>query len=117
HRDLSPRPAFLSLAAVGRLLADAKPVGRWHPENPKLHGYVFHGKPDGQEKFVTVLWSSGGDKLIDLNIPTEKIYDEYGGETPGNGIGQVKLQNSPQIAISNVDPSGSLKLDPPPKAP
>jgi hypothetical protein len=117
HRDLSPRPAFLSLAAVGRLLADAKPVGRWHPENPKLHGYVFHAKPDGQEKFVTVLWSSGGDKLIDLNIPTEKIYDEYGRETQGNWIGQVKLQNSPQIAISNVDPSGSLKLDPPPKAP
>src|SRR4029079_17496256 len=55
--------------------------------------------------------------MVDLNIPTEKIYDEYGRETQGNWVGQVKLQNSPQIAISNIDPSEMLKLDPPPKAP
>jgi hypothetical protein len=117
HKDLSPRPAFMSLAAVGRLFADAKPVGRWDAGNPKVHGYVFRAKPDGADKFVIVLWSSGGDKAFRLNIPTEKIFDEYGRETDGSWIGEVKLTNEPLIAITSVDPSGAMKLIPPPQAP
>ena len=27
HKDLTPRPGYLALAAVGRLLADARPLG------------------------------------------------------------------------------------------
>jgi hypothetical protein len=117
HRDLTPRPAFMALAAVGRLLADAKPIGKWKNENPKIHGYVFKAKPDGQEKFVIVLWSNAGDKLVQLNVPTEKIFDEYGRETKGSWVGEVKLQNQPQIAITSIDPSGQMQLEPPPKAP
>lgn len=117
HQDLTPRPAFMSLAAVGRLFADAKPIGRWDVGNPKVHGYVFRAKPDGVEKYVIVLWSSGGDKTYLLNVPTEKIFDEYGRETKGSWVGEVKLMNEPLIAVTSVDPSGAMKLIPPPKAP
>jgi hypothetical protein len=117
HRDLTPRPAFCSLAAVGRLLADAKPVGRWKSDDQKLFAYVFRAKPDGQEKFVIVAWSSEGDQTVTWNVPTEKIYDDLGRETQGNWVGRVTLKNTPVFAVTSIDPSNSMKLDPPPKAP
>ena len=117
HRDLTPRPAFMALAAVGSLLADAKAVGRWDAGDPQVHAYVFRARPDGQEKFVIVAWSSGGEKVVSLNVPTEKVFDVLGRETQGSWIGQVKLANAPQFAVTNVDPSKSMKLTPPPEPP
>ncbi|HEX2971136.1 MAG TPA: hypothetical protein VHP11_02315, partial [Tepidisphaeraceae bacterium] len=53
--DLTPRPAFVALAAVGRLLADAKPLGKSIDGNRKT--YAFRAKPDGQDRDVLLLWS------------------------------------------------------------
>src|SRR2546430_11105371 len=33
HEDLTPRPAFVALAAVGRLLCDARPLGTWESDD------------------------------------------------------------------------------------
>ena len=52
-RDLSPRPAYLSLAAVGRLLADARPLGQLPLDGAQ--GYAFRAKPDGKDSVVLVL--------------------------------------------------------------
>ena len=47
HKDLTPRPGYLALAAVGRLLADAHPLGTLRSGDPKLHTFAFRAKPDG----------------------------------------------------------------------
>ena len=43
HRDLTPRPAYLALAAVGRLLADARPLGRLKTSSRPVRAYLFPG--------------------------------------------------------------------------
>ena len=45
--DLTPRPGYLALAAVGRLLADARPLGQLKTGDPALHAFAFRAKPDG----------------------------------------------------------------------
>lgn len=61
--DRTPRPAYAALAALGRLLAGARPLGRWKiPESPEARVYVFRSLPDGAEAEVLVAWAeSGGD--------------------------------------------------------
>ena len=56
--DLTPRPAYVALAATGRLLAGARCLGRWRPEDsPETNIYAFRAKPDGLERDVLVAWS------------------------------------------------------------
>ena len=47
--DLTPRPAYAALAAVGRLLADARSRGRLLSETNSLRGFLFRAAPDGAE--------------------------------------------------------------------
>ena len=47
HPDLTPRPAYVALAAVGRLLADARPLGRIKSKDAGVFGYLFRARPDG----------------------------------------------------------------------
>ena len=42
--DLTPRPAFVALAAVGRLLADAKPLGRLKTGSDSIRAFLFRAK-------------------------------------------------------------------------
>jgi hypothetical protein len=55
--DLTPRPAFVALAAAGRFLADAEVVGKWAPDNATgITAFWFHSKPDGKARDVLVAW-------------------------------------------------------------
>lgn len=55
RRDLTPRPAYAALAATGRCLAGATPLGRWRPgEGAEVH--AFRARPDGLERDVLVAW-------------------------------------------------------------
>lgn len=54
--DLTPRPAYVALAAVGRCLAGARVLGRWQPAGP-VQVYAFRAWPDGQERDVLVAWA------------------------------------------------------------
>jgi hypothetical protein len=68
HKDLTPRPSYLALAAAGRLLAGAKPLGRLKTEGASpLRAFAFRAVPDGQEKVVLVAWSRQG--RVALPIP------------------------------------------------
>src|SRR5439155_19110953 len=76
HEDLTPRPAYVALVAVGRLLAAAKPAGRWAHEAKNVHGYLFRARPDAKEQFVLVAWCDGdGETRIRLNTPTASVFD------------------------------------------
>src|SRR5262249_47280769 len=57
HQDLTPRPGYLALAAVGRLLADAKPIGRTPLRESQGQIYYFSAKPDGKPADVAVIWA------------------------------------------------------------
>ena len=45
--DLTPRPEYVALAAVGRLLADARPMGRLKDVPKNVRAFLFRAKPDG----------------------------------------------------------------------
>lgn len=81
HADLSPRPAFLSVAATGHLLADARPLGRPKPDGGSVRGYLFDAKPDGKRAEVLVIWSHLED-TFELSKPPLACFDHIGRAQP-----------------------------------
>src|SRR5204862_3010929 len=79
HQDLTPRPAYLALAAVGRLLAGARPIGKF--ERDGVSGYVFDAKPDGQDRRVIVFWKTKADADAKLTLKAEAVFDCLGRAT------------------------------------
>ena len=56
--DKTPRPAYVALAAVGRLLDGARSIGRWQlPDEPNAYVYAFRAFPDGQAADLLVAWA------------------------------------------------------------
>lgn len=56
RHDLTPRPAYVALAAIGRNLAGARVLGRWQPGH-EVRIYAFRARPDGKERDVLVVWA------------------------------------------------------------
>jgi hypothetical protein len=77
HRDLTPRPAFLAVAAAGRLLAGAKPLGRLDMGNKAGQGYFFRAMPDGKPADVMVAWAKE-ETLFDLPATPLGCFDHLG---------------------------------------
>ena len=80
RNDQTPRPGYVALAAIGRLLAGARCLGRWIPqENPAVRVYAFQSRPDGRQRDVLVIWA---DKSTSLSLPKslsiEAVYDYLG---------------------------------------
>lgn len=71
RKDFTPRPAYVALAAVGRLLAGAKFVTIWNqPDQPDTKVYVFNARPDGKDRQVIVLWAEKPVDWKDRNKTT-----------------------------------------------
>jgi len=113
--DFTPRPGFLTLAAVGRLLADARPLGRLNAEDKNLHVYAFRAKPDGQTRTVLVAWKD--EQPATLNLPVEPIavYDVLGRETAARK--SLALSSSPVTLVLAEGDAAKLDLVPPPQKP
>ncbi len=79
--DLTPRPAYLSVAATGRLLADAKPLGRVKPAAGGVQGYLFDAKPDGKRADILVIWSDRGG-TFELAKPPRACFNHLGCALP-----------------------------------
>ena len=111
--DLTPRPAYVALAAAGRLLADARPLGRVKTGNDAIHAYLFRARPDGQRADVLVAWSTR-DADFELQRAPKACFDHLGRAraTPDRVL---KLGRAPLFVVLG---SGThLPLIPPPKAP
>lgn len=76
--DLTPRPGYVALAAVGRLLADARPVGRIPHENKSVKAFVFDARPDGAARRVLVVWVDGNDIEYQLPAAPREMFDHLG---------------------------------------
>ena len=135
--DLTPRPAYVALAAVGRLLADARPLGRPKDVPPNVRAYLFRARPDGRESEVLVAWANEGKPDLPLRALPYAVFDHLGRErrvpmgfkdikddqghlVAGGPIpGPLRLAAAPVFAL--FVPEGHAKakvaLDPPPAAP
>lgn len=110
RRDLTPRPAYVSLAAVGRLLADARPLGQLGTD--KLLGYAFSAKPDGQSRLVLVAWSP---EPLTFSLPEQPlaVYDYLGREKAANQ--EIALTSSPVFLVFPETAVPAFSLREPPK--
>ena len=113
RRDLTPRPAYVALAAVGRLLADAQPLGRLKTE-AAVQAYAFRARPDGAARDVLVAWSRDGQAKLELAAAPQTLFDHLGRAVPAAGT-TLRLTTAATFAIL---PAGTAwDLQPPPDAP
>jgi hypothetical protein len=95
--DLTPRPAYVALAAVGRLLADAQPRGRYQAEDENVRALLFRAKPDGRSQDVLVMWSVKGPAAFTLPFLPTEAYDLMGrGLKPSR---EVSLSPAPLFVL------------------
>ena len=111
--DLTPRPAFVALAAAGRLLADAQPLGQVKAGNDAIRAYLFRARPDGQRAEVLVAWSKNEAEL-ELPKPARACFDHLGRTRSVEGR-SLKLGRAPLFALLST--GTKLPVIPPPKAP
>jgi hypothetical protein len=116
RRDLTPRPGYLALAAVGRLLAGAKPLGQIQDDQKNLRAFAFDAFPDGTNRDVIVAWTTQGEAKLDLHAKPLAMTDHLGREMTAESQ-TVKVSQSPIFVILPQNATRQLKLIPPPKAP
>jgi hypothetical protein len=121
--DLTPRPAYVALAAVGRLLSDAKPLGRWKSPNPELRRYWLQAKPAGQVRDILVIWSTNNPTPCLLPATPIAVFDHLGRQLPKPSH-ELRITSAPvyvlfaKNALSEsfvrrvIDP---IQIEPPPK--
>ena len=111
HTDMTPRPAYVAFAAVGRLFNGAKPLGRVNLGDDKLKAYVFATQVDGKPCETLVAWSETKPTNVEIR-PAEKAYDYLGRELPH--AKKNELTRSPVFFVLPSGGSHELKIDLPP---
>ncbi|MCC6486146.1 MAG: hypothetical protein IT364_01485 [Candidatus Hydrogenedentes bacterium] len=123
RKDLTPRPSYVSLAAVGRFLAGARCLGRLTiAGQADAHVYAFRAKPGGEERDVLVAWyqppgdwDQRGTSRLAWSLPdslsVEGVYD-YLGRPPGAARPQ-ELVSAPVFMVLPSGQSDTLNLEPP----
>jgi len=110
--DLTPRPAFVALAAAGRLLAEARPLGRLKSDDPAVRAYLFRVKPDGRTRELLVAWAANSEASVNLPVAPEKAFDHLG--RPRELGKNLKLTTAPVFAILSSGSAKKIPLVPPP---
>lgn len=111
HNDLTPRPAYVAFAAVGRLLNGAEPIGRVDLGDEKLKAYLFRTQVDGAERETLVAWSETNPMTVDIR-ETKAMYDYLGRELVRGG--KVELTRATLFMVLLPGGSKDLKIEPPP---
>lgn len=114
RHDQTPRPGYVALAAVGRLLAGARPLGQVLPQG--LDGpyvYAFRAYPDGEERDVLVLWSEKPmDNPVKPPAKLESVHDYLGREVAAQW--PAKLDMAAFFVVAPKGASQNLHLESPP---
>jgi len=114
--DLTPRPSYLALAAAGRLLADARPVGRLKSANKDLWGFLFRARPDGKDAVVLVAWVKSGKESLTLPVPPLAVFDTIGRERKPAGTA-LEVTTDPVLALLPADAEARFECEPAPAMP
>jgi len=112
--DLTPRPAYVALAAVGRLLADARPLGRLPSADANARAFMCAARPDGRAREVLVAWASSGTAKLNLPAAPEALFDVLGRERPPSGA-ELTLTTAPVFALFPAGTAKRMNLTSPPK--
>ncbi len=110
--DLSPRPAYVALAAVGRLLADARPVGKMESCDDSVRAYLFAARPDGKDRHVMVAWTTNQTATLRFPRPPEKMFDLLG--RPLRSKKSIELSGAPVFAVFSNPDAARLPIIPAP---
>lgn len=113
--DLTPRPAYVALAAVGRLLADSRPLGRLNSDDGNVRAFLFRARPDGKESEVLVAWATNGAARLSLPVAPSAGFDHLGRVKESKS--ELELSSAPQFVILPKGSARKLALTPPPNAP
>ncbi len=100
HKDLTPRPAYLALAAAGRFLASAKPLGQITGSGNDAPILAFHAMPDGKPQTVLVALSE--DKKIVPQNNAMQIFDFLGRETALNNMNPLYILLPENVKLNLV---------------
>jgi hypothetical protein len=114
HQDLTPRPAYVAFAAVGRLLNAARPLGRVNFGDDLLKAYVFRTEIDGAPRETLVAWSETKPTAVSVR-GVQKAYDYLGREISVSG--KFQLAAAPVILVLPVEDSRDLSIEAPPAKP
>ncbi len=114
RQDLTPRPAFVALAAAGRLLAGAKAMG-CVKTGKGVHSYVFRTRTDGREQFALVAWSDAAPVSFTLPLAPTAVYDHLGRSIPASSA--VTLSQAPTFALLSRGCVAAMDIIPPPARP
>ena len=114
--DLTPRPAFMALAAVGRLLADARPLGRLRHADENIRAFLFRAKPDGQTRDVLVAWRTNGEGTLQFPRMPEVMFNHLGCPYRSTLSG-VRLWPAPVLVLFPAGTARQFDLSPPPAPP
>ncbi len=107
--DMTPRPGYVALATLGRLLAGARRLGRFEQaDHAELHAYAMRARPQGREQDVLILWAEKnvdwpdrGKMAIDWRVPSdlqiEHAYDYLGRTRPLDN--QYTLTSAPLFLL------------------
>jgi hypothetical protein len=113
--DLTPRPAYVALGAAGRLLADAKPLGRLDTTNAALRAFLFRAWPGGRPRDVLVAWSTDGQQRLNLPSLPVSMADHLG--RPLEPTTGLTLKTAPVFAVFAEGVGRQIRLQPAPGAP
>jgi len=111
--DLTPRPSFLALAAVGRLLAGAEPMGKLKTNDRAINAFAFRARPDGHRAKVIVAWSPA-DSNLTLPSQPRACFDHFGRPREVRDR-TIRLSRAPVFLV--LSDRTELPLIPPPVAP
>jgi len=112
--DLTPRPACVALAAVGRLLAEARPLGRLQSADASVRGFMFAARPDGRAREVLVAWTTNGSAKVSLPVNPAAVFDVLGRERLPAGA-ELALGKAPVFALFPAGTAKRIALAAPPK--
>jgi glycerophosphoryl diester phosphodiesterase len=120
--DLTPRPAYAALAAVGRCLAGARVLGRWRPGRD-VHVVAFRAFPDGRECDVLVAWAEpevdwdGRGRATAAWVPPVPLDVLEVTDHLGRPLGKTlpaTLTSAPVFVFLPAGQAATLPLEPPP---
>lgn len=114
RKDLTPRPGYVALAAVGRFLADARALGKLRTPEGVL-AYAFRAKPDGVQRVVIVAWCRQGSSSLQLPVMPVEVADHLGRMRPASM--ELTLTTAPTFVFLSSGAAKRLSLEPPPKTP
>ena len=122
--DLTPRPAYLALAAVGRCLAGARALGRWRPV-PDVQVYALSARPDGRDQDVLVIWTEKeadwdgrGQTTSGWRLPSHLTLQgvvDYLGRPLDEGV-PSPLSSAPVFVFLPAGQAATLPLEIPPRS-